>query len=399
MSEPAASSAKGPRPDLASRLRTVHMDMVAAVVAGEGLGRVCNLAADAVKAPVAVIVPRLGAYLGGDADADLRPLRAYAEARLQGRPAPVPPAVELEVAIDSGGETIGAALALGPVGPEAPELLHAVSVAVLTELAMAEARLEVEENLRGSFLEQLRSGAVGASREDVLRRAARFGCDLAHGAVALCAEPTGERVRHLVALVTDEAPGALAQLADDGRVYGLIPPAGPDGAAESAITLARRVAARLRPHGSVGLSSFFADAASLSRALEEAALVLDVVRLGGAPGFDPAHPVGDGTYRLLFRVLASHPEEVRSFYEDTIAPLARYDEQYGSDLVGTLEAWFGHDCSTVATAAAIFVHRHTVAYRLERVKELSGLDPLKSEDRERLGLGLKAGRVIAPSER
>lgn len=393
MSEPAASSSPDSRPGLAARLRTVHMDMVAAVVAGEGLGRVCNLAADAVKAPVAVIVPRLGAYLGGDADINLRPLRSYTDARMQGKPVPVPPSVELEVAIESGGETVGAALALGPVGPEAPDLLHAVSVAVLTELAMAEARLEVEENLRGSFLEQLRSGAVGQSADDVLRRAARFGCDLSHGAVALCAEPSGERVRHLVALVTDEAPGALAQLADDGRVYGLIPPAGADDPAESAVTLARRVAARLRPHGSVGLSSYFGDASSLSRALEEAALVLDVVRLGGAPG---AGDVGDGTYRLLFRVLASHPEEVRSFYDDTIAPLTRYDEQYGSDLVGTLEAWFGHDCSTVATAAAIFVHRHTVAYRLERVKELSGLDPLKSEDRERLGLGLKAGRVIAP---
>ena len=50
-----------------------------------------------------------------------------------------------------------------------------------------------------------------------------------------------------------------------------------------------------------------------------------------------------------------------------------------------------------ATAAAIFAHRHTVAYRLERVKELTGLDPTQSEDRERLGLGLKAYRIIAPS--
>jgi hypothetical protein len=39
---------------------------------------------------------------------------------------------------------------------------------------------------------------------------------------------------------------------------------------------------------------------------------------------------------------------------------------------------------------------HTVAYRLERVKELSGLDPMQTEDRERLGLGLKAYRIIAP---
>jgi DNA-binding PucR family transcriptional regulator len=171
-------------------------------------------------------------------------------------------------------------------------------------------------------------------------------------------------------------------------VYGLVPPT----EAHDAPTVARRVAARLRQHGSVGLSSYHADPAALGRALDEAALALEVALLGGAGD------VGDGTYRLLFRVLASHPEEVRSFYDDTIAPLVRYDEQYGSDLIATLEAWFEHDCSTVATAAAIFVHRHTVAYRLERVKELSGLDPFKSEDRERLGLGLKAGRVIAPGK-
>src|SRR3954451_1601168 len=375
------------------------MDMVAAVVAGEGLARVCVLAAEAVGAPVAVVVPRLGAYASAGGGVDVTPLRAYVEARLRGRPASVPAGVQLEVPIDSGGETIGAAIALGAVGPEAPELMHAVSVAVLTELAMVDARLEVEENLRGSFLEQLRTGAIGESGDDVVRRATRLGCDLSRGAAALCAEPAGEHVRHLVALVSDEVPEALAQLADDGRVYGLVPPAAEeangDGAA-SATALARRVASRLRAHGSVGLSSFFADPGALNRALEEAALVLDVVRLGGAPG---AGDVGDGTYRLLFRVLASHPEEVRSFYEDTIAPLARYDEQYGSDLASTLEAWFEHDCSTVATAAAIFVHRHTVAYRLDRVKELTGLDPLKSEDRERLGLGLKAGRVIAPSRR
>jgi len=48
------------------------------------------------------------------------------------------------------------------------------------------------------------------------------------------------------------------------------------------------------------------------------------------------------------------------------------------------------------TAAAIFAHRHTVAYRLDRVKDLTGLHPARSEDRERLGLGLKAFRIIEP---
>jgi len=96
-------------------------------------------------------------------------------------------------------------------------------------------------------------------------------------------------------------------------------------------------------------------------------------------------------------VLGSHPQEVRSFYEDTVAPLVRYDEQYSTDLLGTLSAYLNNNCNMNATAQSIHAHRHTVGYRLDRVRELTGLDPLRSEDRERLGLGLKAYRIIAPS--
>jgi DNA-binding PucR family transcriptional regulator len=121
--------------------------------------------------------------------------------------------------------------------------------------------------------------------------------------------------------------------------------------------------------------------------------VVRVTQAGGRPAEDG---VGEGTYRLLFRVLASHPEEVRSFYDDTIAPLVRYDEQYSTELVGTLEAYLSKNCNMNATAQAIYAHRHTVAYRLERVRDLTGLDPTGNEDRERLSLGLKAHRILAP---
>jgi DNA-binding PucR family transcriptional regulator len=84
-------------------------------------------------------------------------------------------------------------------------------------------------------------------------------------------------------------------------------------------------------------------------------------------------------------VLGSHPQEVRSFYEDTVAPLVRYDEQYSTDLLGTLSAYLNNNCNMNATAQSIHAHRHTVGYRLDRVRELTGLDPLRSEDRERLG--------------
>ena len=133
--------------------------------------------------------------------------------------------------------------------------------------------------------------------------------------------------------------------------------------------------------------------AYLPRSLQEAELVVDVLEQSDG---EIAGDIGTGTYRLLFRVLASHPEEVRSFFEDTVAPIVRYDDQYGTDLVGTLDAYLDNNCNMNATAAAIYAHRHTVAYRLERVRELTGLDPVRSEDRERLGLGLKAYRIIAP---
>ena len=51
---------------------------------------------------------------------------------------------------------------------------------------------------------------------------------------------------------------------------------------------------------------------------------------------------------------------MRSFYEDTVAPIVRYDDQYRTDLVGTLEAYLEQNCNMNATAAAIYAHRHTV---------------------------------------
>ena len=47
-----------------------------------------------------------------------------------------------------------------------------------------------------------------------------------------------------------------------------------------------------------------------------------------------------------------------------------------------------------ATATAIYAHRHTVAARLERLRALTGLDPMRHDDRERLGLGIKARAVL-----
>jgi hypothetical protein len=357
--------------------RGAHLEMVGAVLAGDGLERVAEIAAGHTGAPVAVIVPRLGAPVESWAAYE-----RYVAKRLAGGKPERPRDVVAEVPIVSGGHELGAVLMMGRGGADAGEYLHVAAVAALTEVAVAEARDETEQTLRGSFLEELLT-RDDLDPADVLRRAARLGCDLSGGAVGLCADPGERAPGRLLAGISGESPGSLAQ-AIDGRVFALLP---------GDVDAARRVATRLGRHATVGISSHHRDAADMRRALEEAELVLGVTAAGGGP---PGEEIGGGTYRLLFRVLASHPEEVRSFYEDTIAPVVRYDEQYTTDLVGTLSAYLDQNCNMNATAQTIHAHRHTVGYRLERVKELSGLDPFTSEDRERLGLGLKAYRIIEP---
>jgi sugar diacid utilization regulator len=393
---PAAS----PAGSLVERLRQVHLRMVDAVLGGDGLARVAALAAEAAGAPVAIVVPRLDVAVaaGGTLpDGALEELRRYVGDRARDRPTQVPAVLSADVPIQSGDEVVGAVVLLrgaGEPSPEAADFLHLAAVASLTEVAVEEAKEEVEQNLRGSFLEDLRSRPDLEPRE-VVRRAARLGCDLARGAVVLCAELTTDRPRHVIATITGDEPGALAEHLD-GRVYAILPGAGGDDAPDTTAARGRALATRLRRHGTVGVSSFYSDPAELPRAIQEAELVLDVLKQGEGGGWDGVQDIGTGTYRLLFRVLASHPEEVRSFYEDTVAPIVRYDDQYRTDLVGTLESYLEQNCNMNATAAAIYAHRHTVAYRLERVKELTSLDPMLSEDRERLGLGLKAYRIIAP---
>jgi DNA-binding PucR family transcriptional regulator len=88
------------------------------------------------------------------------------------------------------------------------------------------------------------------------------------------------------------------------------------------------------------------------------------------------------------------PAELQRFYDETVRPLGAYDEQYETDLLGTLAAFLDCDANVNATAARLITHRHTIRYRFERVRELTGLDVSSTDGREKLSLGLKAMRVL-----
>jgi DNA-binding PucR family transcriptional regulator len=150
----------------------------------------------------------------------------------------------------------------------------------------------------------------------------------------------------------------------------------------------------------VGRSRIAIDPMDMHRASGEALLAANVA----LPDAEAARRLlsfdDTGAYRLLLPAMSDDPAELERFYSDTVAPLIAYDEQYGTELVVTLECFLANDGSMAATNKQLFTHRHTIRYRLERVKELTGLDVNSTDGRERLGLGLKAMRVLgvrAPS--
>lgn len=77
-------------------------------------------------------------------------------------------------------------------------------------------------------------------------------------------------------------------------------------------------------------------------------------------------------------------------FRELLDPLAAYDAERDSDLVRTLTVYFA--CAENASEAAdrLFLHRNSVSYRLERVRELTGLDYRNNLDRLALRLGLLA---------
>ena len=283
-------------------------------------------------------------------------------------------------------------------------MLRVAALASLTVLAVTDARDEVAGELRGSLLEDLRARRIDGT--EVTRRAARMGCDLSRGAVALVAEVPSARPRHAAALITGEYPGALGG-ADGARRLTRARrspastrscrPARARTCRGETMASARRISARLRSLGPSAFSSFCETPSELDRAIAEAELMLDVIGRDERMASQLGSGVGDGVYRLLFRAMASDPEEVRRFYAETVEPLVQHDREYRTDLLGTLEAYLGNDCNMNATARAVYAHRHTVAHRLARIRELTGLDPAAGEDRERLGLGIKAYRIIEPT--
>jgi sugar diacid utilization regulator len=248
-------------------------------------------------------------------------------------------------------------------------------------------------------------------RDLLLAGAKELSLDVQEGASMIVARahpqaPTDEGWRGRVRAVAERGARAvvsrsIAALSEREGILGaevlvLVPGGEETSAARAADGVLREMEAGLSGYTfAIGRSRIAEDPADLPRAAGEALLAANVAQ-GGSGGASLAFEQ-TGAYRLLLSAMTENPSELQRFYAETVEPLAAYDEQYETDMVHTLETFLEADGNVAGTAQRLFTHRHTIYYRLERVRELSGLDVSSSDGREKLSLGLKAMRVLGIS--
>jgi len=281
---------------------------------------------------------------------------------------------------------------------------------IASEVERVRAPERVSETAAADFMGALLRREL-TEREELIAQARELSLEVADGASVIVARahpqtPTDEGWRARVRAVSERGARAvvsrsIAALSDrDGTVGAevlLLVPGGVEPlAARAAEAVLRELEAALAGYTfAIGRSRIAEDPVDLPRAVSEALLAANVAQ-GGSDG--PALAFEQtGAYRLLLSAMSENPAELQRFYAETVEPLVAYDEQYETDLMRTLETFLEADGNVAGTAQRLFTHRHTIYYRLERVRDLSGLDVSSSDGREKLSLGLKSMRVLGIS--
>lgn len=316
--------------------------------------------------------------------------------------------LELRVAGVAVGE-----LRLRPRGARpAPAVARLVATLIALEVERVRAPARASDAAVGAFLRDVLDRSL-TDRDHIVARARELGSELAGGGTVLLVrarpqQPADGDWRARVLSVAERGVRAVAREALSASVALSAGQAVAENRDEDLVIvvpgidgeLARRASAAVRRELETSLQGFAiavtrsrpaGDPVDLHRAGGEALLAANVAEARGDSelAFEET-----GAYRLLLSAVSDDPEELRSFHEETVAPLVAYDDEYETELLRTLETFLDSDGNVASTAQQLFTHRHTVRYRLERVRDLTGHDVSSSDGRERLSLGLKAMRVL-----
>ncbi len=226
----------------------------------------------------------------------------------------------------------------------------------------------------------------------VLSPAARsLGVDLREPSCLLVVRrDDGAPARSLV-LAVSAALGGHALVGEvDGHAVAVLPCTEPGpAAADLAHRLSRGHAVTVGAAGPVreGSGTLVRDlAAAHTEALRTAEALVALGRRG-----DGASAADLGFAGLI---VGTRPE-VAAYVHSVLGALVDYDAARGTDLVGTLEAYFLAGCSPRHAATRLHVHTNTVAQRLERITRLVG-DAWQSPERAlELQLALRLRHLVA----
>lgn len=97
----------------------------------------------------------------------------------------------------------------------------------------------------------------------------------------------------------------------------------------------------------------------------------------------------------IYKVLTDRKEkEIYSdFVEEVLGKLFDFDKRHHTEYTRILEVYFQHECSTLETARAMYCHKNTMTYKLNKIKEIMGCDILTNENRVKIMIAFYIHRL------
>ena len=290
-------------------------------------------------------------------------------------------------------------------------ILHNVVTVTALELVKKKAVAETEKRLAGDFFDELIASDL--YEEEIARRLAFFGLDpQAPHLIVLVDVDGGDGEGEGANVVAPDIKERLHWAVDEfmarrdvlfisashaDSVVILLQPGKLDTKAVLALAAELQESIlQLLPEitASVGIGRPHRQLIDLRQSYYEASYAIKIRKLKGEPGviasFDDL-----GSYGLLLGLQDTLSLEV--FYDSVLGKLQAYDEQNTSDLVKSLACFLEANGHWGDAAEKLYVHRHTLRYRMKRVEEITGRDLDQSQDRMEFWLALKAKELIDQS--
>jgi purine catabolism regulator len=343
------------------RALEVHERLAQAVVEGRG-----------VQALLAIVCSHLGCSLALVDEQG----RTIGERHADGKRS-FDGALELAVVAHEEHATLRAARTGRPFGDYDRLVLHHGQTALAFELSRRRAVSAAELRLAGDLLEDLEDDRL--DDRETARRMAAFGLEPERSYAALLAVPrngtTGESVRREVAEHLERRSARYVSTVRRDRAAFLVEASSED----ELLAIARSIAAG-GADARVGIGRP-ARGRALGRSLVEARAALDTV---GAPV---------ASYRDLgaLELLLSLPDAALGAFVDRMLGPATGRPV----LIESLGALLDSGCRWSEAATRLGVHRHTLRYRMDKLRELAGRHPDDPDERMELWLALKASQALA----